>query len=237
MDKFGEPRTLCYCGNPLTTADVMKIETFLEKCKENAREVKFEPGQVHYPEHLSLNMGQSAAYVVAVDIRYNPLPAERVISRGTPQSQPIWVKCVLGARLVPVGQSLEVDNKGWIPREFTPTGVLNWSWSITALAPYDHDLRLELEPAVTTQDRPIFTQIDSSPTIDTFITHVHVKASWIQHVGHWWKNNWTIILGVSAAIGAALISIIKWGGNLGQTVQDASAKWRGKQKQDNRPEG
>jgi hypothetical protein len=189
-------------------------------------------GQVDYPERLSLNMGQSTAYVVAIDIRNNPLPTEKVIPGSAPQSAPIAVQCVLSARLVPVGQSLEVSDREWILREFTPTGLLNWSWSVKALAPGDQELRLELEPAVTTQGKYILTQGDNSLNVSTFITQVHVNASSIQRVGQWWNEYWGIISLIVAAIGAALISIVKWGGDLGQAVHDASAKWRGKQKEE-----
>jgi hypothetical protein len=140
----------------------------------------------------------------------------------------------LSARLVPVGQSLEVDNKDWILREFTPSGVLNWSWSITALAPDDHELRLELQPAVTTtRNGHVFAPSDSPLNTSTFITRVRVNASWIQRVGQWWKDTWGIIVLVAVAIGTALTSIIKWGGDLGQAVRDTLAKWRGKQKGEN----
>lgn len=172
---------------------------------------------------------------MAVDIRNNSLPAEKVIPGANPQSAPIAVQCVLSARLAPVGKSLEVDNKDWILREFTPTGVLNWSWSTTALAPGDHELRLELQPAVATQSSPagiktFITQGDSSPYTSTFITRVHVNASWIQHLDQWWNDNWEIISLMVVAIGAALISVIKWGGNLGRAVHDSSAQWQRKQK-------
>ncbi len=73
------------------------------------------------------------------------------------------MQCVLSARLVPVGSSLEVDKKDWITREFTPTGYLNWSWSVTAHAAHDQEIQLELQPAVTTQDMHAMFEGGSSP--------------------------------------------------------------------------
>jgi hypothetical protein len=208
--------------------DPNQLAGFLADCDKGVS--RWQVGQIDYPEHLSLEMGQSAAYVVAVDIRNNPLPAERVIPGASPQSAPIAVQCVLSARLAPVGQSLEVNNREWILREFTPTGVLNWSWSITARAPDDQEVRLELQPAVITRGKFILPQGDSSLDTSSFVTRVNVTATWIQRVGHWWNDNWGIISLVIVAVGAALVSIIKWSGNLGEAVHDTSAKWRGAQK-------
>jgi hypothetical protein len=177
-----------------------------------------------------MDMGRSIEYVAAVDIRNNPLPVEREISGGTPGSSPVAVQCVLSARLVPAESSLEVDNREWILRKFTPTGVLNWSWAIKALAPGEHQLRLELEPAVTTSSEDILLQGGSPSEMSTHISQVDVTASWIQLVGQWWQDNWGIIVLVAGGIGAALVSLIKWGGDVGQALRDSSAKWRRKRK-------
>lgn len=210
--------------------DSNELAAFLADCERGVS--KWQVGQVDYPQRVPMDVGQSIAYVAAVDIRSNPLPAEKLIPGDTPQSVPVAVQCRLGARLVPVGKSLDVDNQNWILRQFTPTGILNWSWSVTAVAPGDHGLRLELEPAVTTQTADIIAQGGSSPNRGTFVTQVQVNASWIQHVGQWWKDNWGIIVIVAGSIGVALVAIVKWGGDLGQALRDSWAKWRRKRKEE-----
>ena len=131
---------------------------------------------------------------------------------------------------MPVGNSVGVDNNGWIVRQFTPSGVLNWSWSITALAPGDQQLQLEPEPAVTSASQYILLQGGNPSDMSTSVTQVHVNASAVQRAGQWWKDNWGIIVLISGGIGAAVLSLIKWSGNLGQAVHDLSRKWRDEQK-------
>jgi hypothetical protein len=211
--------------------DTDQLAAFLADCDKGVN--KWRKGQVDYPDDLSFDKGQARAYVVAVDIRDNPLPVEKVIRNANTQSAPTEVQCVLKARLVPVDNSLTVDNTDWALRQFTPTGVLNWSWSTTALAPGSHELQLELQPAVTTQasssGRMIILAEGNDALNSTYITRVHVNASWVERAGEWWSDNWAIIALVAAAIGAAVVAVVKWGGDLGQAFRDASAKWQGKQ--------
>ncbi len=58
------------------------------------------------------------------------------------------------ARPVPVGTGVEVDERDFVQRRCTPSGVANWSWSIKAVELGTHQLRLELQPAVTSVIRP-----------------------------------------------------------------------------------
>lgn len=207
---------------PTKYPDQKQLADFFADCEKDIS--GWREGQIDYPARLSMDMGRSIEYVAAVDIRNSPLPAEKEISGGIPGSAPVAVQCVLSARLVPVEDALEVDNREWILRKFTPTGVLNWSWAIKALAPGEHEVRLELEPAVTTSSEDILLQGGSPPEISTHISQVHVTASWIQLVGQWWQDNWGILVLVVGGIGAALVSLIKWGGDVGQALRDSSAK-------------
>jgi uncharacterized protein DUF6777 len=230
VDRFGVPRTLCFCGNPVTPDAV--VRKFVEDCKDGM--VNWRRGQVRYPVDLSLDMDQSAAYVVDVDINDTPLPVEKIfIMPGTdPQSAPIEVQCALSARLIPVGKSLEVDKPGWSKREFTPTGLVDWSWSVTAHAAHDQQLQLELQPALTAQDEEILFEGGDSSKTRTYITSVHVRTTKTQLVYQWWNDSGKIIVAIIGSVAAALIAIIKWGGDLFRAIRNASAELRGKQKQD-----
>lgn len=215
---------------PATTApraepDAKELEAFLADCEKNIN--KWQMGQVDYPGRMSVDMGDSAAYVVAVDIRNKPVTAEKVIPAEDPESAPVAVQCLLGARLVPVGEALTVDESDWIVREFTPTGFLNWSWAVKALAPGDHDLVLELRPTLEDLDGYTLVGGNSPPNTTTFVSRVHVHASWIQHAGQWWDENWGTVLLISGAIGVALPALIKWGGDVSLALRDSLAKWRG----------
>lgn len=206
---------------PPIAPDPARLDAFLARCEQGAE--TWRAGQVDYPRSLPVSMGGSASYVAAVDVRDEPLPAEEVIPGADPFGEPVAVKCVLAARLTTVGDSLEVDEQEWIFRSFTPTGVVNWSWSVTARAPGDHDLRLEIEPAVALDDLHRF---GSSPNTTTFVTRVSVDATWLQRAGEWWKGNWDVVALIAAAVGAALVGVVKWGGELGTTFREALAKWR-----------
>jgi hypothetical protein len=209
---------------PPPNPDPNQLAAFFANCEKGI--ATWRAGQVDYPARLSMDMGQLVAYVAAVDIRTNPLPAAQVIPGGTPESEPVAVQCLLGARLLPVGNAMEVDNREWILRKFTPTGLLNWSWSVKAVAAGDHELRLELEPVVTTQSQYVLLQGGSPPDVSTHVSQVHVNASWIQRVGQWWDDSWPIITVVAAGIGAAIIAVIKWGGEVFEAVHNAFRKRR-----------
>jgi hypothetical protein len=230
VDKLGVPRTLCFCGNPVTSDQI--VREFVDNCKRGV--VDWRKGQVHYPLVLSLNMDQSAAYVADVDIRDVRLPAETIIvTQGAdPQAAPIEVQCVLSARLAPVGKSLEVDNTGWTERKFTPNGYVDWSWSVTAHTTHDQQLRLELHPALTTQDREIQLGGGEPSETLTYITQVHVNATTAQVVYQWWNDSGKIFVAIIGAAAAALILIIKWGGDLNRAIRNAWTESRGTDKQD-----
>jgi uncharacterized protein DUF6777 len=215
IDSSGIPRTLCYCGNPLTPDTA--VAALLNDCKKNVAE--WRPGQVKYPGDLPIKIDESATYAVSVDARNNPMPMGTVIPGPSPQIAPIAVHCVLNARLdPPADNSLDVDNKGWIERRFSPTGVVNWTWWVTARAPDDHDLQLKLEPALAT-DGGILPASDTSPYITTLTTHVHVDANTLTY---WWRESWEAILTILGAIGAAILGLLKWSSDL----RDAIGKLR-----------
>jgi hypothetical protein len=198
----------------------------LATCRQNDPE--WHPGQVDYPKSLTLPLNEAKSYVAAVDIRSTPPPATTVLPLGPTGQAPIAVKCALGARLVtPPDNSLAASNTDWNVREFTPTGVVNWSWSITALRPGDHDIQLELEPVLVTSANGVPVGSGTADTATTFLTPVHVDTFWFEAASFWWKDNWPSIALICGGIGAAILALIKWGGSLGETIRQAMGKWRG----------
>lgn len=214
IDSSGIPRTLCYCGNPLTPDAA--VAALLNDCKKNVAE--WHSGQVKYPGELPMKLDESATYAASVDVRDNPMPVGTVIPGPSPQIAPIGVRCVLNARLVPpADNSLDVDAKGWTERRFSPTGAVTWTWWVTAHAPDEHDLRLELEPAVAT-DGGVLPASDTSPYIVDLTTHVHVDANAFERGTYWWQKNWPVIVGIVGAIGAAVLGLLKWWSDLRDAV-------------------
>ena len=64
VDQAGTPRTLCYCGNPIT-ADV-SVNAFLDKCDDSTKRFL---GRLNWPRELDpVTINESTNYLAAVDI-------------------------------------------------------------------------------------------------------------------------------------------------------------------------
>jgi hypothetical protein len=208
VDKRGNPRSQCYCGNPLTPDST--VANFVSQC-EKSLSAGWRRGQVDYPKQLTVTAAQSTTYLAAVDIRANPLPPSQVLPGPILNSAPVQVKCVLSARLVPPpDKSLDVANKDWLTREFTPTGVATWNWSVTGLTSGPHPLTLELQPAVAVDAGQLLQPNDNSPYLSSYLTTVQVNASLLKRVSEWWNSNWPAALGVLTALGAAVLAFLGW---------------------------
>jgi hypothetical protein len=216
VDQAGTPRTLCPCGNPLTSDFVMR--DYLNQCKK-AFELRQQPdlpnAQVDYPKELSDQLNESVNYVAAVDIHQSPQPPEQIIPGPTPAVGSVTVGCVLTARLQPpVDKSLSVIGEngtdGPVLKKFGGIGILWWNWQVTGLRPGDHQVTLILQPAVATADNRYVAAGSNdydNPTAP-FITTVHVSASTPQLIGQWWSDNWPVISSIATAIGGALIGLV-----------------------------
>lgn len=204
-----------------------RLRAFVEACDAGVED--WRSGQFDHPGEMTLEVNQTSTYVAAVDIRETPQPAELVLPGVGAQGEPVAVQCVLSARLLPVGDGLEVQDRSWIMRQFTPTGVLNWSWSVKALRPGVSELRLELQPALSARDpgTRALMQPEHPSRVTAFVTRVHVNANALQRSGQWWKDNWPVLLMIATGLGAAVLGLIRWGGSLGQTIREARQKWRG----------
>ncbi|GAA5154369.1 hypothetical protein GCM10023321_26070 [Pseudonocardia eucalypti] len=179
---------------------------------------------------MTLSVNQSGTYVAAVDIRSTPEAPELVLPGVNAQAAPVAVQCVLSARLVPVGDGVDVEDRSWIVRQFTPTGVLNWSWSVKALQPSEHELRLELQPALKISEPRAGAELlqrEHPFRVTSFVTKVHVQATWGQALNKWWKEASPVIAAIAAGLSAAVLAVIKWSGALADALRETVQKWRG----------
>jgi RimJ/RimL family protein N-acetyltransferase len=189
-----------------TPRRLTEVEKFVRDCEKSG---DFIQGQVDYPVTLSAKIDQAITYSAAVDIRSNPLPPGRVIEGRNPGADRIVVQCVVGARLLSVGGGIDVDPStelgGWRYLKFTPSGILEWSWSVTPRTPVSQELRLELKPAAEVNGFPT-----ALSTAD-YVTHVEVEADFVSKLSFWFQTRWKLIGVVAAAIAAAVLGILKFG--------------------------
>jgi hypothetical protein len=188
-----------------------ELSNFVRSCQEESR---FRRGQVDYPRTLRMRMGEAVTYAAAVDVRDNPLPSGKVIDTDDPGSDPIFVQCVVGARLVSVGGGIDVDvadssDGGWKYQEFTPKGELKWAWSVTARSPADQELRLELRPAARESQL-----IRNANTSASYVTRVTVDASLIGRSWYWLQTEGTLLKAILVSLGAAVLAILAFSANV-----------------------
>lgn len=194
-----------------------ELEDFLRECKTAT---KFREGQVSFPDEMEIGVGESSSYSAVVDVRTEPAPAETVIDAPKPRSDRVKVKCILSARLVPVGDGMEVkpptdaDEGGWRTLTFTPDGLVEWTWTVKALVPEDQSLRLELLPAVEVQGR-VGDPVRSSVS---YVTRVKVKATALDKVGQWFDTQGKVLRGIGVAIGAIILGVLAFSSQLREAV-------------------
>ena len=201
------------------------LEAFLDDCERDVRE--WRAAQVSYPSRLSVPPGETVAYVAAVDIRSAPEPPGTGIPGPAPTAEQGFVRCEVAARLSSVGRSLEIDEDDWVLRTFTPSGVIRWSWGVTATDPGRHDLQLELQPAVIGEGGVMLVG-DASTEVSSFLTPVDVEEDRIQQLGDWWSDHWGTVTLIAAGIGAAVLAVLKYSEQLARRWRRAVAAWRGK---------
>jgi hypothetical protein len=180
-----------------------QVREFLSDCADGIED--WRAGEVQYPGKLELEYGEATTYVATLDIRNVPDLPSREIPGPAAESVEVFVQCTIAARLSPVGDALTVDDTRWISRIFTPSGVVDWSWRVEAQEPKDGQLRLQVQPAVTSEGRIVFPPEDSPQRTD-FITDVETNATWAQEMGQTFKENWAPL----SAIGVALITGLIW---------------------------
>jgi hypothetical protein len=108
------------------------------------------------------------------------MPPSEVIPGPSAESGPVAVKCAVAARLVLVGDALEVNppQDKWERRTFMPSGVINWAWTVKAVKAGAQDLRLEPQPAVMSEGSGDIV-LSSGSNVGNFITKVEIDAPFI----------------------------------------------------------
>lgn len=191
------------------------LEEFQRDCEEGIHEWK--EAQVDFPAVLAVKLNETLNYNAAIDIREVPLPPDEVIHTGggPAAKEAVFVKCTVAARLVAIGDALEVEEQsnetigGWVLQEFAPSGVTEWSWSVTATKPVDQELRLDLHPAIIS-DAETGDLAYSSANQASFNTEVQIEATLLQDTAYWFEANWGLIVAISAAVGTGIIALVVW---------------------------
>jgi hypothetical protein len=181
-----------------------ELAAFTEQCEDGVDQ--WRAGQLDFPARLVVRFPGSATYNAAVDAREAALPPDQVIDVGDggARSTPVHVQCRVGARLVPVGEHLTVEGEGdddWVYKEWSPLGVVEWSWTVAASEPVDQELRLDLRPAVVADD--ISTGADTQLSVTT---DVEVRSTVIRQFGHWVQTEWAVLWGSLAVLGGAFLA-------------------------------
>lgn len=104
------------------------------------------------------------------------------------------MRCVVAARLVSAVDgtvAVNPDGEQWIPRTFTPSGIVNWAWALTAVGPGRVDVRLELQPAIAENGSVRAVADDPDSTIGTYLSTVEVRAPFLQRLEDWWGRTGT----------------------------------------------
>jgi hypothetical protein len=186
-----------------------ELEAFTRACKRHADQ--WVRGQVDYPRTLTARMGQATTYSAAVDIRDAPAPPGKEIDSPDPATGPVHVQCVVGARLVEVTSGISVKTpadakeSGWRYLEFTPSGLLEWSWSVTPTTPDSQELLLQLQPAAKSAE---LIPGGSTTTTADYKTTVNVTATRIDRLAYWFQTQWEPLTAVAGSIGAAILAIL-----------------------------
>jgi len=202
------PTATPFASSTGTASPSGELEDFVRDCEESTA---FREGQISLPKEMRLRVTQSGSYSAAVDIQTDPAPPETQIDSPNPRSEPIKVQCVLSARLVPVGDGIEVvpstdaDGDGWRTLKFTPNGVVEWSWTVKPVHPVDQQVRLELVPAVRIEVNSRSIVVNSSAN---YTTNVKVDATTIDKLSYWFGTQWKLLAGIAAVVGTAFLAIL-----------------------------
>jgi hypothetical protein len=203
------------------TADE-QLAAFVRECEQRADPATWRLGQVDYPRTMSLEVGREDTYSVAVDVRATPAPPDDVIDAADPTSEPVQVQCVLSARLIPVGDHIAVsaDDQhnvidGWSYQRFTPAGIVEWAWTVTADAPAPGRLRLVLRPAVVVSEVMTARVVSEQP----YETRVEVEASVLAEAAYWFETEFPFLKALAITLGGALLGALAWFGGV-------RTKWR-----------
>ena len=194
-----------------------ELEAFTDACEKSQ---EWLPGQVEYPGKLSVQMGQATTYGATVDIRDADIPPGKEL-RLDSAKEPIDVQCVIGARLISVGGGIDVEipaearEGGWIYRKFTPSGVVEWSWTVAPRTPVSQKLRLELEPAVLREDAS-----GDDPRSTAYVdTMVNVTATHIDRLAYWFQTQWVLLSRIAGTVGVAILAVLAFSSKAREAIK------------------
>jgi hypothetical protein len=192
-----------------------RLDEFVRSCRQSGN---YRAGQVVYPRSIDMRVHGTISYFAAVDTADVPTPPRQVIQSDDPAVEGIVVECVVGARLVAVGNGIEVSDAssadgGWQYQAFTPSGLLEWSWSVTATEPKDQQLRLELRPAARDLDS---LRLLTAPSA-AYQTTVRVEGSVLERGAYWLQTEGNALKVILGGIGAALLAVLAFS----QKVRDS----------------
>jgi hypothetical protein len=209
---------------PAATPSDPALQGFLDDCEAGVRE--WRAGQVSYPGRLAVDVGETVTYVATVDVRTTPEATDDRIPGPSPTGDPVFVRCEVAARLTPIGTSLTIDDEDWVLRSFTPSGVIRWTWAVTAAEADDADLRLEMQPAVVGEGGILLVG-DASTEVSSFLTPVSVEQGRIARIGEWWSDNWGTVSLIAAGLAAAVLGVLRFGEQLARRLRRVVAAWQG----------
>lgn len=194
------------------------LEKFLADCE--AQLENWRPGQVRFPQSVTVPLDQSATYRASIDIRPGA-QAQPAPEKGV-RTAAVEVRCGLGARLVRLGDNVSIENEGvWQLREFDTPGVVEWAWDIKASKPENAGVRLEMRPAVAVVGggRVVPANDDSRAPTVSFDSDIVVDASLVDQADFFADNSWPKIVGIATLLGGALIALITFAWKFARAIR------------------
>jgi hypothetical protein len=184
-----------------------QYDQFLADCEQGLD--GWQAGQITYPESLIDPLGESRSYTAGININLGAqdLPAPN------PDTEigNLLVQCGLGARLVPLGESVTVSEEDWVLREFDTPGIVEWVWTVEATKLDDTRVQLELRPAIAAEGgRVVPGNEDSRSPTAAYATDVFVSGTMMQRVDAWFTDSWPVLVTSLAALGTAIAAFIPW---------------------------
>lgn len=203
------------------------LRPWVQECRQRVGDTEF-AGTVTYPATLRADLDQTVTYQAVVTLEESDLAAEEVVTipEGDAAERQIRVQCVVGARLLPVGDEVMVDEDpealggGWVNRRFTGSGSVDWSWTVTPTVPEDQQVQLQLRPTLAIDDG---TQTIPASSVTTFVTTIDVQGTLVQRVAHWFDQEWPRVTGVALALGLAVLAVLTWWHRVRKAARPAAA--------------
>lgn len=199
--------------NGPTSSGQDAVAAQLARCEANLESSLV--GQVIYPASLDVTKGVGRTYQAAIDITHSTVPPSRRIDAATATTDDVIVQCEVAARLTGVGD-VEVstpdgDTRGdWWFQGFPASGIVEWSWTVTARTTGNYSLLLELQPAAA-DNGGRYRSISSTARLSYTTQLVSSGNGWDEFF-EWWDKYWGALAGVIYAIcglvGAGLLWLI-----------------------------